>query len=170
MSERRSDVMIIGGGAIGLSVAYYCARAGLSVTLLERGALGRESSWAGAGIIPAGRASTAQSAYAKLLGMSSEMFPHLSSDLREETGIDNGYVKCGGLEIGYDQRDAHALRSAAGHYSKEGIVWELLTPSQVREIEPALTGDFQIAYHVSEMAQVRNPRHVKALSAACTRR
>jgi glycine oxidase len=170
MSERISDVLIIGGGAIGLSVAYYCAREGMSVTVLERGALGRESSWAGAGIIPAGRAATAQSAYAKLLGTSSEMFPQISAELREDTGIDNGYVKCGGLEIGFDQRDAHALRSAAGHYSKEGITWEPLTLEQTREIEPALTGAFQIAYHVAEMAQLRNPRHVKALAAACARR
>src|SRR5262245_54832225 len=135
MSERASDVLIIGGGAIGLSVAYYCAREGMSVTVLERGALGRESSWAGAGIIPAGRVGAAQSPYAKLLGMSSEMYPHLSAELREETGIDNGYVKCGGLEIGFDQRDAHALRSAAGHYAKEGIAWAPLTPAQTRKLE-----------------------------------
>jgi glycine oxidase len=170
MSERSSDVLIVGGGAIGLSVAYYCALERLSVTVLDRGPLGRESSWAGAGIIPAARSATAQSPYAKLLGMSSEMYPQLSADLREETGIDNGYVKCGGLEVGFDERDAHALRSAAGHYSKEGIAWNPLTQAQTRELEPALTGTFHIAYHIPEMAQVRNPRHVKALAAACARR
>jgi glycine oxidase len=98
------------------------------------------------------------------------MFPHISTELREETGIDNGYIRCGGLEIGFDERDAHALRSAAGHYSKEGIAWEPLNAAQTRKIEPALTGSFQIAYHVPEMAQVRNPRHIKALIAACARR
>src|SRR5262245_36223320 len=112
MAERPSDVLIVGGGVIGLSVAYYCARHGLSVIVLERDELGRQASWAGAGIIPAGRAAGAQSPYSKLLGTSSEMFPELSAQLREETGIDNGYVRCGGLEIGFDARDAHALRSA----------------------------------------------------------
>jgi glycine oxidase len=170
MSEKSSDVLIVGGGVIGLSIAYYCARDGLSVTVLERGALGRESSWAGAGIIPAGRGDTARSAYAKLLGTSSEMWPRLSADLREETGTDNGYLRSGGFEIGFDQADSHALRSAAGHYAKEGVTWRELSPAAVRDIEPALTGPFVVAYHIPEMAQVRNPRHLKALAAACARR
>ena len=170
MSEKPSDVVIVGGGVIGLSVAYFCARDGLSVTLLERGALGQESSWAGAGIIPAGRSATARSAYSRLLGTSSEMWPQLSAELREETGIDNGYMRCGGLEIGFDQADAHALRSAAGHYAKEGVAWQELTPGQTRALESGLAGAFHVAYHVPDMAQVRNPRHLKALAAACAKR
>jgi glycine oxidase len=170
MSQRTSDVVVVGGGVIGLSVAYYCARGGLAVTVLDRGAMAQESSWAGAGIIPPGRAATAQSAYSKLLGASSELFPQLSAELREETGLDNGYVRCGGLEIGFDARDAHALRSAAGHHRKEGVTWEELAPAEVRVLEPALAGAFCVGYHVPEMAQVRNPRHCKALAAACVRR
>lgn len=169
MSEKPSDVIVVGGGVIGLSVAYYCARAGLSVTVLERGALGQESSWAGAGIISAGRGATARSAYGKLLGTASELYPKLSEELREETGIDNGYRRCGGLEIGFDPTDAHALRSAAGHYAKEGVAWYELTPDAARGLEPELTGSFCVAYHIPNMAQVRNPRHLKALAAACAK-
>ncbi len=170
MPEKASDVLVVGGGVIGLSVAYYCAHAGLSVTVLERGEIGQESSWAGAGIIPAGRGDTARSAYAKLLGTSSQMFPQLSAELLDETGIDNGYLRCGGLELGFDQADAHALRSAAGHYIKEGIAWEPMTLQQARELEPALSGPFQLAYHIPGMAQVRNPWQLKALTAACAKR
>ena len=162
-----SDVVVIGGGVIGLSVAYFCARNGMSVTVLERGQLGRESSWAGAGILSPGRSQQARSAYARLLAKGSEMYPELSEQLRCETGIDNGYRQCGGIELGFDQDDAHALQSAAGHYRAEGIAWEELTVEQTRQLEPALQGNFEVAYHVPEMAQVRNPRHVKALCAAC---
>jgi glycine oxidase len=170
MAETSSDVLVVGGGVIGLSVAYYCAREGLRVALLERSGLGQEASWAGAGIVPAGHGHTARSAYAKLLGVSSEMFPQLSMELREETGIDNGYLRCGGIEIGFDAQDAHALRSAAGHFAREQVRWEELAPEQARELEPALAGPFTVAYHIPEMAQVRNPRHLKALAAACARR
>jgi glycine oxidase len=165
-----SDVVVVGGGVIGLSVAYYCSRAGLGVTVLDRGAMAQESSWAGAGIIPPGRAATAQSAYSKLLGASSELFGQLSAELCEETGVDNGYVRCGGLEIGFDSHDAHALRSAAGHHRKEGVAWEELQPAEVRDLEPALAGAFCVGYHVPEMAQVRNPWHCRALASACERR
>jgi glycine oxidase len=44
-----SDVVVIGGGIIGLAVAYSLGRARVSVTLVERGAVGREASWAAAG-------------------------------------------------------------------------------------------------------------------------
>ncbi len=48
------DVLIIGGGIIGLTSAYYLAKAGLRVELIEKGELGKEASWAGAGILPTG--------------------------------------------------------------------------------------------------------------------
>ena len=49
-----ADVVIVGGGVIGLSAAYALAREGVRATVLDRGALGRAASWAGAGIISPG--------------------------------------------------------------------------------------------------------------------
>ncbi|MBV8231738.1 MAG: FAD-dependent oxidoreductase, partial [Planctomycetaceae bacterium] len=46
-----SDVIIVGGGVIGLSIAYVLAREGVAATVLDRRELGREASWAGAGLI-----------------------------------------------------------------------------------------------------------------------
>ena len=44
------DVVIVGGGVIGLTTAYFLTRAGLRVSVLDQGPFGQESSWAGAGI------------------------------------------------------------------------------------------------------------------------
>jgi len=51
VNHNSSDVVIIGGGVIGLSLAYHLAREGTSVTVLERGQIGQEASTAGAGIL-----------------------------------------------------------------------------------------------------------------------
>ena len=51
MNERQADVMIIGAGVVGLSVAYYAASAGAKVIVLEKGEIGAGSSWGNAGLI-----------------------------------------------------------------------------------------------------------------------
>ena len=93
------DVIVIGGGVIGLSVAYELAGQGVSVKLLEQRALGREASWAGAGILPPGNPAQAESPLARLRGESAVTWPTLSRQLLEETGIDNGFRNCGGLRV-----------------------------------------------------------------------
>src|SRR5207245_2870809 len=90
---------IIGGGVIGLTTAYFLARDGVRVTVVDKGELGREASWAGAGIIPPGNPDRAVHPGDRLRALSSHMYPTLSAELRERTGLDNGYVRCGGLEM-----------------------------------------------------------------------
>src|SRR5687768_10704652 len=93
------DVLVIGGGVIGLTTAYYLARDGATVTVLDRSAPGSEASWAGAGIIPPGSPAGARTPYDRLRAESSRAFPALTHELRELTGIDNGFRVCGGIEV-----------------------------------------------------------------------
>src|SRR5436305_14806119 len=95
-----SDVLVIGGGVIGLTTAYFLARDGVRVTVVDKGEMGREASWAGAGIIPPGNPDRAAQPGDRLRALSSRMYPALSAELRERTGVDNGYVRCGGVGIG----------------------------------------------------------------------
>ena len=94
-----ADVLILGGGVIGLTTAYFLAQEGVRVALIDKGDFGREASWAGAGIIPPGDSRRAATPIDRLRSLSSEMYPDLSRRLREQTGIDNGYHVCGGLEL-----------------------------------------------------------------------
>src|SRR5271154_6741804 len=93
------DVAIIGGGIIGLTAAYFLAKAGVSVAVFDRGDLGKEASWAGAGIIPPGNIAGAATPIDKLRAIGSQRFSAFSEELRELTGIDNGYLHCGGIEF-----------------------------------------------------------------------
>jgi glycine oxidase len=132
---------------------------------VDRGDLGQQASWAGAGIIPPGNPEQAPSPYDRLRALSSQMYPRLSGQLREETSLDNGYLVCGGIELLDNGEDA-----AVEEWQSEGIVFRKLDGAGLRRHEPGLADRVSRGYYLPGMAQVRNPRHVKALRAACGRR
>lgn len=150
---------------IGLTTAYVLAGERLRVVVLDRGDLGQEASWAGAGILPPGNPAFAATPYDRLRAHSSEWFPGLSDELRGLTGIDNGYRRCGGLEFvgAADDEIERAWRD-------ERIRFEPLADPDYRRIEPNLRPGLGLAYHLPDLGQLRNPRHIKALVAACGQR
>src|SRR4051812_35780953 len=128
-----ADVVIIGGGVIGLTAAYTLARAGARVAVLDRQDLGREASWAGAGIIPPGSLEGAATAYDQLRALSAMRSRGWGGELRGRTGFDVGYRCPGGREFedGAEPIDVDA-------WTAEGVAWERLEPGAAREVEPAL--------------------------------
>lgn len=148
------DVLIVGGGVIGLTTALFLAREGCRGAIVDRSDLGMEASWAGAGIIPPGNPAKAISAYDWLRASSSRDFAAFSRELADFTGIDNGYRVCGGIE--YLSDDAAELLAA---WRAEEVPFEL--------IQPAGYHSERAAYLLPSMAQVRNPWHIRALVAAC---
>ena len=160
------DVVVIGGGVIGLSIAYEAARRGLSVSVLDQGQPGREASWAGAGILPPGHPG---SPLGELSAASTELWPRWSADLREETGIDNGYRRSGSLE--FPAALGETLDTELAAWRAAGFTVETLSPAEIREREPDVSAElFAAVYRLPELAQVRNPWHLKALISACRSR
>ncbi|HET6573495.1 MAG TPA: FAD-dependent oxidoreductase [Fimbriiglobus sp.] len=160
---KHPDVLVIGGGIIGLTSAYFLAQAGLSVEVLDRGDLGREASWAGAGIIPPGNPDRAATPIDKLRAIGSVRFPELAAELHERTGLECGYLRCGGVEF-LSPEDTDILPV----WNAEGIRHERLDDSALHRLEPrakAVPGT--VPYHLPDCAQVRNPWHLRALIAAC---
>jgi glycine oxidase len=160
-----SDVLILGGGVIGLTAAYYLVREGLKVEILDKGDFGREASWAGAGILAPFGTNLPRDPYEQLRARSTSMFPRLSAELREATCVDNGYLVCGGLEWLDEGHEA-----ILGTYQAEGIRFEACTGASLHKLEPALAAGLDNAIVLPGMAQVRNPRHLKALLAWCASR
>lgn len=155
------DVLIVGGGVIGLTTAYFLAREGAKVCLLDKGDLGQESSWAGAGILPPANSDKAITPFDLLRANSWQLFPILSAELHERTGLDNGFFHNGGLEFLAIDEPADP-----DEWRHPGIVTELVDGLELARLEPALGLNRGPAYWVPDMAQVRNPWHLKALIAA----
>jgi len=169
------DALIIGGGVIGLSLAWELARHGRSVRVIDQGEPGREASWAGAGIIPAATRHSWQHPYEQLRGLACELQPRWAEDLKLITGIDNGYRRCGGLHLARTPGEAAALAGWAGLVAEEGIECERLSAADLNEIEPGIDTQNSVrsfaerltAFLVPGEAQLRNPWHLQALIAAC---
>lgn len=175
-TSKCGDIVIVGGGVIGLSIAYALAREGLRPILLDRREPGREASWAGAGLIPpvADRSPeggvSLNNPLAALRAWSARLYPEWSAALQDETGIDPGYRRTGGVDVAWTAREDDALRAAAGQWRAEGIAWERIPPGDYARVEPALNPELRSVYFLPDRAQVRNPRLLAALKAAVVRR
>ncbi len=169
------DCLIVGAGVIGLSLAYDLAGHGCRVHVIDRAQPGREASWAGAGILPPAREESALHPLDKLRGMSYRLHAEWAKSLHAETGIDTGYQRCGGIYLSLSPGEAASLHGLCGLLREEGVVVERLSPEGLVALEPALsTGADSVpasaAYLLPEEAQIRNPRHLQALLAACRQR
>ncbi len=132
------DVVVVGAGAIGGTLAYFLRREGLSVALLDKGPAGREASWASAGMIqPFGsRAGGSWASRAALL--SRELYDDLEPRLFEETGRRIGYGGEGGLVLAFQDGEAETLRRIARSQAGDDHPAEFLDAAAARKREPGL--------------------------------
>jgi glycine oxidase len=162
------DCLIIGGGVIGLSVAWEFSRHGLSCAVLDQQAFGQESSWAGAGMLPPGNPQQAETSEERLRSHSHVLWPEWSAALRDASGIDNGFRRDSALEVRFAGQPGD-LDDEVRRWLSTGVACQPLAESEARELEPELGPGISAAYLLPEHGQVRNPRHLKALHTACGR-
>ncbi|MFM8723743.1 MAG: NAD(P)/FAD-dependent oxidoreductase [Planctomycetaceae bacterium] len=153
------DIVIIGGGVQGLTLALFLSRAGATVRVIDKGALGFEASWAGAGIIPPGGAGPQSPVVDRLRTLSSGMFPAFSDELLALTGISNGFRKCGSWHLPLAGDNLEGLRNLC---VREGLPLE--SPS-VALPWPGTPGESPL--FLKGTMQVRNPWHLRALKDSC---
>lgn len=155
------DVLVVGGGVIGLTSAWFLAKKGLKVALLEKSQPGMAASWAGAGIIPPGNFSKGITPNDKLRGRGSHLHPILHQELLDITGLNNGYRVCGGLEFFF--ADEGPSRERLRGWEKEGVDFQILDHNNCSNIPDLKLEGTPSAVSFPSMAQVRNPRHLRAL-------
>jgi len=155
-----TDVVIIGGGVIGLATAHELLQRGAAVTVLERASCGREASWAGGGILSPLMPWDYTDTVTQLTQASVKLFPALIESLKLKTGIDPEYQTSGLLVLPSNSGERDA---AADAWCTRNAFPMKKIPA--REIAPELACD-ELAMWLPAVAQVRNPRLLQALAKA----
>lgn len=153
------DIVIVGGGLIGMLTARELRLSGLKVTLLERGRTGQEASWAGGGILSPLYPWRFPDEIIALAAWSQSRYAELCQRLQQESGIDSEWTLSGLLML--DEKE----EAEARHWAKRWeAALEVLDKPGLRQCEQALSEEAGAAgLWLPEVAQVRNPRLVRAL-------
>jgi glycine oxidase len=160
--------VVVGGGIVGLAVAYSLGREKLRVTLVERGAVGREASWAAAGYLTFQGSSTRPGPRLDLTRASFQMYEAWLDELAESTPADTGFWRCGLLELCLSEEEAREAQARAAWQRAAGYRVEWLDATTTRKRHPRLAPKLPVhgGLLFPEVAQVRPPRLLKALAAA----
>ncbi len=164
-----SDVVIVGGGLIGLSISWRAAETGLSVTVVDP-APGSGSSYAAAGMLaPVTEAHYGEERLLALNLAAGRRYPAFVEELEAVTGRDVGYRSTGTLAVAYDSGDRAVLAAHQEFLSRLGLAAELLGSRETRAEEPLLSPGVRGGLRVDGDHQVDNRRLSAALLVAAER-
>ena len=165
-----SDVVIVGGGIVGMTTAYYLARAGVRTVVIERDAIGSHASgFAYGGLnplsgfgIPGPHAEIAQA------GM--RLHRELSESVVEETGIEIEFRVRSSLALALSEADSRRLQAALPwQHEQPGYTARWLEAAEARRVEPRISDDTRGAVSIEGTADVEPYRLVLALTRASER-
>ncbi|MCX7621431.1 MAG: glycine oxidase ThiO [Acidimicrobiales bacterium] len=163
-------VAVVGGGVIGLSIAWRTAARGFSVTMYDPDP-GHGASWVAGGMLaPTAEAYHGEEGVLRFGLASRARYPSFVAELEEDAGRDAGYTEQGTLLVARDADDAAEIRRLFDLQQAMGLPAEWRTSSELRRLEPALARTVRGGVWMPLDHQVDNRRLIKALCAACSTR
>jgi len=159
-----TDVVIIGGGIIGCSVAYYLRKAGIEVIVLEQGEIGGQASSAAAGLLAPLGPLGGPGPFADLLLASFALFPALVAELEHLSGIHCGYERTGALRIVRNPKRVIRLQKRLAEWQPLGLRMHWLNGDEARQLEPLLAPDICAAVYAPEESQINAANLVQAFA------
>ena len=163
--KHSAEVVIIGGGVIGLTIARALALRGVrDVWLIERSRLGAEASSAAAGmLLPQVEAATKDDLFT-LACRSRDAYAFFAAALQDETGIDVELDTTGTLYLALNDHDQEEIEKGYYFQSRAGLPVELLSAKDARELEPCISSETLGALLFPRDIQVENRRLLSALA------
>lgn len=160
-----SDVLIIGAGVIGLSIARELKREEISkITILERGEIGRESSYAAAGMLAPNAETDKIDDFFHFCNRSNQLYPHFSEELLNETGIDIELERSGTFYLALRDADVEEIRQRYEWQKSAGLNVERLSAAEIRQAEPFISPDVREGLFFPGDWQVENRKLIAALT------
>lgn len=166
---KKFDAAIAGGGLIGGAIALELARAGLHVALFDRQEMGREASWAGAGILSPAPESSAMIPLVMLGKASLAMYPEFVRTVEEISGHDAGYRPKGTLQALFARDAREELSTVIALHHGLGLRAEALSASDARALEPSVSEELEAAVLRPDEASVDNRALTPAVHEAARR-
>jgi glycine oxidase len=136
--REHSDVLVVGGGVIGLAVAWRGAQRGMSVTLVDASTAGRATHAAAGMLAPITETKPTEEALLWLGLEAARQWPAFAAELLDASGQDIGYRTDGTLAVARDNDDKAELDRLADILGRFGISAERLSSRQTRQLEPML--------------------------------
>ena len=160
--EQEAEVVIVGGGIVGCSAAYYLARHGVRVTLMEKGDIAGEQSSRNWGWVHQ------QVRYPQLIPLA-VLSTRIWAGLEEELSADLEWEQGGNLSLGFDEEDMADFESWREPARERGLETAILTRDEVADVVPEMRGPWIGAIHVPSDGQA-NPQQATAAFAAAAER
>lgn len=165
MGER---IVVLGGGVIGLAIAFECQRRGHQVTVLEKVACGGQASGAAAGMLaPFSEIGEDPDDFFRLCIASLKLYPEWQKDVKKVSGMDFEYTNSGSLYCVYHEADLLALEMRKSWQEPFGTKPEIISGDALYQLEPELSQEIIAAMYYPEESHVYAPDYVKALEEGC---
>ena len=161
------DAVVVGGGVVGLTVAWRARRRGLSVLVVERDRAGAGASGVAAGMLaPVTEADFGDGPAIDLNLAGLDRWPAFAAELAERSGIGTGYRRSGALVVAVDRDDAEVLDRIAGLQRSLGLAAHQLSGREARRLEPGLSPRVSSAIEAPEEGHADPAAVVAGLRAA----
>lgn len=153
------DCIIVGGGLIGMLSARELKKAGLDVLVLDKGEMGRESSWAGGGILSPLHPWRYSDEVNQLANIGHLQYSQIAEELFAESGVDPEYYQCGMLVVGSEEQQNAMAWAEKWSMTLHNIEHK----TGLEEVLPGLGESYTKGLWLPDIAQMRNPRLVKSV-------